>query len=111
MMVGMVTLLITPLILSFRGVATLGTVMSVSGLGMLAGGILMSAWGGPRRRINGVLGFHVLTAAALLLAAVPPTVPLVCLGAALFLFTIPPIGACFQAIWQSKVAPDAPGGG
>ena len=34
----------------------LGSVQSAFGVGGVAGGLLLSTWGGPRRRIHGVLG-------------------------------------------------------
>ena len=106
---AMVTLLITPLVLSFADMKTLGMVASIAGTGMLAGALVMSAWGGPRRRVRGVLGFNLLAAVALLLAALPPSFALTAAAAALFLFTFPMLVSCSQAIWQTKVAPDIQG--
>jgi MFS transporter, DHA3 family, macrolide efflux protein len=104
LILSMVMVLSTPLILSFTDESTAGIIQSISGLGMLVGGVMMSAWGGPRRRITGVIGFHVLAGLALLVAGLPPTPLIVTLGASLFLFTMPPIMSCSQTIWQSKVA-------
>jgi MFS family permease len=106
---GMVTVLITPLVLSFAEPATLGRVMSASGVGMLAGGIAMGVWGGPKRRIHGVLGFYMLAGLALVLTGVPTNAWLVGMAVTLFLFTIPIISASSQVIWQTKVAPDLQG--
>ncbi|HKZ69477.1 MAG TPA: MFS transporter, partial [Anaerolineales bacterium] len=38
----------------------LGTVQSVGAIGGIAGGVLMSMWGGPKRRVHGVLMGHIL---------------------------------------------------
>lgn len=48
--------LITPLILARSGgdTVTLGLVYSVFGEGWFVGGLLMTAWGGPRPRVHGV---------------------------------------------------------
>jgi DHA3 family macrolide efflux protein-like MFS transporter len=35
--------------------------VSIAGVGMLAGSLVMSAWGGFRRRVYGVLGFELLS--------------------------------------------------
>lgn len=102
---GMVIVLITPLVLSFAGVSTLGLVMSFAGVGMVVGAVLMTAWGGPKRRIHGVLGFYLLSAFALFAAALPPTAPIVAGGAFVFLMCSPVILSSMQAIWQSKVPP------
>ena len=48
----MTVVLFTPLILSFGSTAQLGLAMSLSSSGFLVGGLLMSIWGGPRRRIK-----------------------------------------------------------
>lgn len=100
---GLVIVLITPLVLSFSDVATLGMVMSFAGVGVVVGGVLMTVWGGPRRRIHGVLGFYLLSAFALFAAALPPSAPLVAAGAFVYLMCSPFILSSMQAIWQSKV--------
>ncbi|MFP2930033.1 MFS transporter [Pyxidicoccus sp. 3LG] len=106
---GMVMVLVTPLILSFTDATTLGKVMSFAGLGMLFGGIAMGVWGGPKRRIHGVLVFVMLAGLPLILALLPPSPWLVGLAAALFLFNIPILSSCAQTLWQQKVPPDVQG--
>ncbi|AKF80662.1 Predicted arabinose efflux permease, MFS family [Myxococcus fulvus] len=100
---ALVLLLITPLVLSFTDVKSLGVIGSVSGLGMLAGGVLTSVWGGPKQRMRGVAGFPLIAAAMLLLAALPPSVPLLATAAMLFLFSMPLTAANSQVLWQTKV--------
>jgi MFS family permease len=106
---AMVLVLLTPLALSFTDAATLGALMSTSGVGMMLGSITMGVWGGPQRRILGVIGFHMLAGVSLLAAFLPPHVVL--LGAAVFcfLFSVPMVSSCAQAIWQTKVPPDMQG--
>jgi len=106
---GLISVLITPLILSFADVSTLGMVLSVAGLGMVLGGISMSIWGGPKRRMHGVLGFSLLSGIALLLGAAPQSATLIGFAAALFLFTAPAVSGSAQTIWQSKVPPELHG--
>ncbi|HEX8161807.1 MAG TPA: MFS transporter [Pyrinomonadaceae bacterium] len=108
-LVGMSNVLATPLILSFASPAVLGTVLSIGGAGMLFGTVLMVAWGGPKRRVNGVLGFLALIGLCIVLAGLRPSAPLV--GAACFLFfmSLPITNGSSQAIWQTKVAPDVQG--
>lgn len=100
---GMVIVLITPLVLSFANVSTLGMVMSFAGVGMVVGAVVMSMWGGPKRRIHGVLGFYLLSALALLAASLPPSAPVVAGGAFVYLMCSPLVLSPMQAIWQSKV--------
>jgi len=109
LVMGLVTVLITPLVLSFADIPSLGMVVSASGLGMLLGGIFMSAWGGPKRRMLGVLGTGLPAGAVLLLAGLPPTLSLVSFAASAYLFTLPIQMSCVHTIWQSKVAPDLQG--
>jgi MFS family permease len=110
-LVGTVIVLSTPLVLSFPSAspAVLGTVLSVAGAGMLVGSMVMSAWGGPKRRINGVLGSITLAALCIIVAGLQPSALLLAVTAFFFLFSTPFTAASSQAIWQSKVAPDVQG--
>lgn len=84
----------------------LATVQTALGLGGVAGAILVSLWGGPRRRIHGVL-----LAAALsfllgdLVLALGRTLPFWVFGAAVGALFVPVIGASNDSIWQEKVHP------
>lgn len=104
-----VVVLVTPLILSVAGPVILGTVLSVGGVGMLLGSIVMSVWGGPKRRIYGVLGFMFLGGLFIALSGVRAWVPLFIAAAFGFLFTLPITNGCTMSIWQTKVAPDVQG--
>lgn len=106
---GMVEVLITPLVLGFSNAQGLGTIASVSGLGMLLGGGVMVAWGGPRKRIHGVLGFALLQSLLLFCGAARPSAILVAAGAFGVLFTVPMIAGCNQTIWQQKIPADLQG--
>ncbi|MCP3145029.1 MFS transporter [Pyxidicoccus xibeiensis] len=101
--VGMVMLLINPLVLAFTDIHSLKWIAAIAGMGGLLGGIVMSVWGGPRRRILGLVGFPIVGALVLLLAVLPPSVPLIASAAAVFIFTFPLISGCNQVIWQTKV--------
>jgi len=107
--IAMATVLLTPLVLSFADAEVLGSVLSVAGGGMLAGGLVMSAWGGPKRRIRGVLGGALLSGAILCLMGLRPNALLIAGAAFVFPFCTQIIVGCSQAIWQSKVAPDIQG--
>jgi DHA3 family macrolide efflux protein-like MFS transporter len=107
--IGSATVLFTPMVLSFASAEILGTILSISGIGFLLGGILMSIWGGPRSRVHGVLGFGLLFGFCSILAGLRPS-PLV-IGAGTFgmFFALPVINGCSQAIWQSKTPHDVQG--
>ncbi|WP_240359914.1 MFS transporter [Pyxidicoccus trucidator] len=105
----LVTVLITPMVLSFADAATLGGVVSFSGVGMLTGGVVMGIWGGPRRRILGVLGFQLLTGVALFAAALPANASTLACAAFVFMFASPAMVGNAHAIWQVKVPPEVQG--
>jgi MFS family permease len=102
---GMVQVLVPPLVLGFASVKTLGQVVSVGGLGLLAGGGLLMLWGGPRRLVHGALGFLLLQGLVLMLGGLRASVPLVAAGAFGVFFAMPLIAGCIQTLWQRKVPP------
>lgn len=101
--------LATPLVLSFTGAEWLGVVLAVGAAGGLAGGFAMSVWGGPKRRILGIVGLGPVGAVGFLLMGVRPSVPLVAAGLFIVFFAVPFANGCSQAIWQTKVAPAVQG--
>ncbi|MGW0481227.1 MFS transporter [Nonomuraea sp. NPDC003214] len=97
--------LVQPLILSFAGPGVLGVLMFAGGAGMLAGGLVMGAWGGPRRKIGGMTAFMALGGVFLVLHAPSPSPLLVGAAAAGFLFTLPVVNGCAHAVLQSRIEP------
>jgi MFS transporter, DHA3 family, macrolide efflux protein len=106
---GFVQVLFTPLVLSFTTATVLGAILSMGGVGFLVGSLTMSAWGGPRRRVDGILGAACFMGMVLFAAGLRPNAWI--LGAAAFLYFCgtPIMNGCSQAIWQSKTAPDVQG--
>ena len=103
-MFGIVTVLVTPLVLSFTTAATLGWVLSVGGSGMLVGSLAMSAWGGFKRRVYGVYLFMLLGGICVVLTGLRPPPALLALIAFVYFFGLPVVTASSLAIWQSKTA-------
>lgn len=104
-----VFVLINPLLLSIGSPAVLGTVASIGGFGTLVGGVLIAIWGGPKRRINGVLGAMFLGSLCVMVGGSRPSIPLFAAAAFVFLCMTQISGACMTLIWQTKVAPDVQG--
>jgi MFS family permease/aryl carrier-like protein len=106
---SIVQVLLTPLVLSFATPEELGSVSSAGAAGVMLGGLTLSLWGGPRRKVLGI--FVILVAQALLLVAggAQASVPLITLATFAFMFTVPVATACNQAILQSRVAIDVQG--
>lgn len=101
-----------PMILSRTGnnEIAFGSVQTAGAIGAVVGGILLSAWGGPKRRVHGVLFGHVLSGLCWVVLMGPGR-GVVAWAASSFLgaFVIPTINGSNQAIWQAKVAPDVQG--
>ena len=83
--------------------AALALVRSAAGLGGVAGGLLLSLWGGPKKRVHGVfLGMALSSLALALMGAVEEPSAWAVL-AFLGSFFIPVLNGFNQAIWQAKV--------
>ncbi len=109
LVLGFVVVLVTPMVLGFADAAILGLVLTALNSGMLAGAAVMSAHGGPERRIHGVLSMGLVMGVGIAAAGLRPDPYLV--GGALFvaLFAAPILNGSSQAIWQSKVPPEVQG--
>jgi MFS transporter, DHA3 family, macrolide efflux protein len=100
---GLLEVLFTPLVLSIASTAELGVVLSLGGCGWLIGGIVASIWGGPKRRINGIILFSCWQGLWLFLGGLRPSLEIVSLGIFGYLFAYPFIASFTLAIWQAKV--------
>lgn len=100
-----------PLILARTGgdEVVLGQVMGVAGAGGALGGLLLVLWGGPKRRIHGVLAGWMVSAAGNVVLGLGRTVWVWAAGAFLYPFFLTLTNGLNQAIWQSKVAPTLQG--
>jgi hypothetical protein len=110
---GVSNTVFAPMVLARTGQDSLifGTVQTAGAIGAVAGGIMMSAWGGFRRRVHGVLGGWIYsglvgTSILGLKIGLPAWLFGNVLGAPI---VIALINGSNQAIWQSKVAPDLQG--
>ncbi|MFN2146519.1 MAG: MFS transporter [Anaerolineales bacterium] len=109
---GMAFTLMAPMILARTNSNEIlfGTIQSIMAVGGLAGGIIMSAWGGFKRRVHGVLmGWVITSLFGMTLLGIGRGL-VVWIVAAVFV-TVPNalINTSNQAIWQAKVAPDLQG--
>jgi DHA3 family macrolide efflux protein-like MFS transporter len=107
--VGIAEAVLTPMILNFATADTLGLIMSIGGLGMLIGSVVMSVWGGGRRKIYAAFGAYALLGVGVLLAGVAPSIPLVATAIFLAFLCLPTVMSASQAILQVKVAPNIQG--
>ena len=106
---GFVGPLFIPLGLSLTSEAGLGTAFTVASLGMLVGSIIASAWGGPKKRVLGlVIGGAFL---GVVFAAVGFKASVLWITGVMFvgMLSVPIVNATSQAIWLAKVEPDLQG--
>ena len=78
---GPAIMMVTPLVLSQGSVMNVGQVAFIQGIGMFAGGLLMTMWGGPRHyRMRGTLALGAGMALGSLLIGLRPELPVVAVG-------------------------------
>lgn len=101
-----------PMILKRTGedALILGAVLSVAAVGGVIGSLVMSAWGGPHRKVHGVLaGMAVSGVTGEILLGVGQEFIIWSIASFSSAFLIPIINGSNQAIWQAKVPPDVQG--
>ncbi len=106
---GLMRTLYVPLILDHWQADVLGYPSTAMGAGALAGTLVMSAWGGGRRKMLTLFGAGFLSSLFLLAYGLRSSIPMLAVFGFLYMFSPPIIAACSQSIWQVKVAPDVQG--
>lgn len=86
-----------------------GSIQTAGAVGGIAGGIIMSAWGGFKRRVNGVLIGWMISGISFAAFGAVTGLPLWITFSVLFSLMIPLVNTSNQALWQAKVAPDLQG--
>lgn len=103
---GIGFVLIPPMILARSGnnELALATVQSFMGIGGVIGGVLMSVWGGPRRRVHGVLLGFIGSSLCQAWLGTGQMLWVWATAACASLLILPILNGSNQAIWQAKVA-------
>ncbi len=101
----------TPMVLARTGNSSmaLAATQSAGAIAMVAGGVLMSAWGGFKRRSYGVIFGWMISSFGLIALGLGRSLPVWITASAFMLIWAPLINGSNQALWQSKVAPDVQG--
>lgn len=106
-LLGIVEVLVFPLVRGLVGEVgyqlQAGILMFCGGIGMMIGSILMIIWGGPKKKIHGVLGFIFLGGFILIPGGIVRAIELFYIGTIIYFITIPISLGSNQTIWQSKV--------
>ncbi len=109
-MLNFATVLTGPLVLSTSSSQVLGIVYAVSGLGMLAGSLVLSLWGGPKRnKIRFILSLIFLNSIGLGIIGLSSNPILISIGFFIMLFFVPIVSGTNQSIFQVKIPPDLQG--
>jgi hypothetical protein len=104
--------LVTPMILASTNSNStiLGTVHSAGAIGGLVGSSLLTAWGGTKKKIHGVLvGWIISGILGMCLMGIGRSLPFWIAANFFIMFVMPLINGSNQAIWQAKVAPEVQG--
>jgi DHA3 family macrolide efflux protein-like MFS transporter len=111
LVVSFATTVFTPMVLARTGNDTtlLGVIQSTIGLGGLVGGVVLSVWGGPKRKIHGVLLGMTLTMVGMVGFGIGDHPYAWAVAGFFAMFFVPILNGSSQAIWQIKVAPDLQG--
>ncbi|MFL6119209.1 MFS transporter, partial [Actinophytocola sp.] len=96
--------LVTPLVLSFASTTEVAQVAIAEAAGAIAGGVLMSVWGGPtKRRMLGVLVGNLGTAVGCLVMGLHASVPVVFCGMFLMAGSMATAQGIYATLVQVKV--------
>lgn len=104
--IGMTQIVITPMVLDFASARVLGVIFSVGGLAMLVGGLVMSAWGGPAKKVRGVLWFGIAQSVGLVVVAFRQNAVSISVGIFVILFSIQIVRGCSDAAIRAHVPDD-----
>ncbi len=105
-------ILMTPMVLARTGDNNmlLGSVLAMGGVGGVIGSVLLTAWGGPKRKVNGVLlGLITASLGGEILLGLGRDPVVWSIASFLSMRVIPTVQGSSQAIWQTKIAPDLQG--
>lgn len=88
---------------------SLATVQTALGIGGVIGGLILSTWGGPKRRVHGVLFGFIWASIFQVWLGIGQSLWVWAAASFFMLLSFPIINGSNQAIWQAKVAPDVQG--
>jgi MFS family permease len=106
---GMIGALVMPLVLAFASPDQLGLILSTAGAGLLTGSLVLSAWGGPKRRVRGLLAAGCLFGVCLFGLGMRPSFWLAAVSAFGAHFSAPFVNGLNQSVWQSRIPAEVQG--
>ena len=109
LMPGIGYALSTPLALVFADERAAGLIQSSFGAGAMVSGLLLTAWGGPKRRMDGLLAAGALAGLASVVIGLRESIILMAIGVFFIGVTFMFMFGLNRVIWQVKAAPDVLG--
>jgi MFS transporter, DHA3 family, macrolide efflux protein len=108
---GIGLILVNPMVLarSNNNELALAAVQTAFGIGGVVGGLLLSTWGGPKRRVHGVLFGFIWASLFQVWLGMGQSLWVWSAASFILMISFPIINGSNQAIWQAKVAPDVQG--
>jgi DHA3 family macrolide efflux protein-like MFS transporter len=108
---GIAFTVMAPMVLAHTNSNSLifGSVQTAGAVSAVIGGIIMSAWGGFKHRINGILLGWAISGTGVAIIGLSGGLPVWIVGVVIASLAGPLMNGSNQAIWQSKVAPDVQG--
>lgn len=108
---GFYSTLFTPLILAKTNNSSisLGIVQSSFGIGGILGGVLMTIWGGTKKKIKTLLLGIMISSIGSIILGLSKSLPMLVISAMIISISSVAANASSQAIWQSKVSPSLQG--
>jgi len=101
--------LVLPMVLNFAEADQLGFLLFFGGLSMMIGSGVMTAWGGTKHKVYGLLGFAALLGVGLIISGARPNIWVFFVGSNLIFFCLPIVTGSSFAIWFRKVEHDMQG--
>lgn len=98
-----------PILLTLATAGVVGTLASLFGVANLVGSMAVTAWGGPKRQIDGVLGAHLVVGVGLIAFGLRPNLLLMSLACVSISLIMPLRDGLTGAIWRVKVPPNVQG--
>jgi DHA3 family macrolide efflux protein-like MFS transporter len=99
-----------PLVLSAHPASAYGFVQTMLGAGLLTGGLLISSWGGPKtKRVPALIGCIAAASLGVLTVGVNQHLAFPAAGFFVLMLFVPIASSMSQAVFQTKVAPEAQG--
>jgi hypothetical protein len=106
---GMVIVSVVPMALQLTDETQVGFMLSAGAVGALLGGAFMAITGGPKRKVNGIIGGTLMMSLFLFLLGYFSVIWMITLALLFFNVCLPIAFGSEKVIWQYKIEPSLQG--